>query len=313
MEAMTFRDLTDQVALLYTKDKYAEALQLVEQNADRFPEQSVRTTFWQMCLLSLCNRPDDVMFIFRQALAKGFWWAESQFQDTDLDAVRDLPEFKGLMAISQKKYEEARKHIEPDQAILLPEASASHLYPLLIALHGGAGNKDANLEYWEIARRKGWLVLSPQSTQPLYSGAYAWLDGEQGLTDLIFSIEKVSRECPIDPQRVVVAGFSQGAGMAIYAALSGRISIRGFLGIAAFWANPGSLVPRARAARSVRGYFITGEKDRTLDKIREIQKTLQENNIQFAEEVYPDLGHEFPPDFEKSFDKAIDFIFTEQE
>ena len=63
----------------------------------------------------------------------------------------------------------------------------------------------------------------------------------------------------------------------------------------------------------MRGYFVTGEKDHTLDNARAIQKILKENNIQFGEEVHSGLGHAFPPDFEKSFDKAIDFIFKEQE
>jgi hypothetical protein len=63
----------------------------------------------------------------------------------------------------------------------------------------------------------------------------------------------------------------------------------------------------------VRGYFMTGVKDHTLNKIREIQKILEENDVPFAEELRSDLGHEFPPDFEKAFDEAIDFIFKENE
>jgi hypothetical protein len=38
---------------------------------------------------------------------------------------------------------------------------------------------------------------------------------------------------------------------------------------------------------------------------------LKETGIPFEEEVHPDLAHEFPSDFESSFDKAIDFIFKE--
>jgi len=308
---MIFQELTDEMMRLYAEGKYAEALEIVEQNADSFPEQSARTSFWKMCLLSLCNRPEEVTSIFQRGLDDGLWWAKRQFLDSDLDTVRDLSEFKRLVAISQEKYEEARKHIERDQAILLPEVPASDLYPLLIALHGGAGNKDSNLEYWEIARKKGWLVLSPQSTQPLYPGAYSWIDGEQGMDELILYIEKISKEYAIDPQRIVMAGFSQGGGMAVYAALSGRIRFHGFISIGTYWADPNSLMPIAREVKSVRGYFITGAKDRTLDKIKEIQKILKENNIPFTEELHSDLGHEFPPDFETAFDKAIDFIFKE--
>jgi predicted esterase len=316
MKQLSFDELTDQMMNLYRESKYAEALQIVEQNADYFPEHLARTTFWKMCLLSLCGRSNDVISVFQNGLDAGLWWAESQFRDTDLDAVRDMPAFKRLAAISQEKYQEARKHIGRDQTILLPQASASGLYPLLIALHGGAGNKDSNLEYWKIACQKGWLVLSPQSTQPLYSGSYSWIEPEQALADLHFYIEQTLKDHPIDQQRVVIAGFSQGSGMAIYAALSGKLNVRGFIGIGTYWADPESLGPLAQLARqtkAIRGYFVVGEKDQTLNKTREIQKVLNENNIQFDEEVHPDLAHEFPADFESSFDKAINFIFTEQE
>jgi alpha/beta hydrolase family protein len=92
MEQITFNELTDELIRLYPQGKYAEALEIVEQNADRFLEQSARTTFWKMCLLSLCDRSADAIFVFQHGLDSGLWWAESQFMDTDLDSVRELPE-----------------------------------------------------------------------------------------------------------------------------------------------------------------------------------------------------------------------------
>ena len=310
---MTFQELMGEMMQLYAQHDYASALELVEQNADRFPEQSVYTTFWKMCLLSRCGRADDVLSVFQQGLDSGLWWAKIQFRDTDLDAVRDLPEFQRLMAIAQENYDEARKRVKQDQTILVPDTSTPSSYPLLIALHGGAGNKDSNLKYWEVARQRGWLVLSPQSTQPLYPGAYTWVDPELGLEDLQVYIEQVLKDHPVDQQRVVIAGFSQGSGMAIYAALSGKINVPGFLAIGTYLSDPNSIRPLAKQATSVRGYFITGEKDRDLHKAREIQNILKENNVPFGEEVHSGLGHEFPPDFGTSFDKAIDFVFTERE
>jgi hypothetical protein len=50
-----------------------------------------------------------------------------------------------------------------------------------------------------------------------------------------------------------------------------------------------------------------------LQSTREIQKILRDNNVLFEEEAYPDLGHEWPPDLEKTFDTAIDYIFKERE
>jgi predicted esterase len=313
MEQMTFRELTDKMMLLYAERKYAEALQFLEQNADHFPVQASRTTFWKMCLLSLSGRSEEVISVFQKGLGSGLWWAGSQFTDSDLDAVRDLPEFQRLVAVSQEKYEEARTHIERDQSVLVPEAPASGRYPLLIALHGRNGNKDSHLEFWGVARQKGWLVVSPQSTQPLFEGAYCWDDPALGISDVLFSYEQISQQYQIDPQCLLVAGFSQGSGMAMYTALSGKIAARGFIGVASFWDRPASLVPQTDGARSVRGYFVIGEEDHTLENAKEVKNVLKENGIQFAEELHPDLAHEFPTDFSTSFDKAIEFIFKERE
>ena len=310
MESMTFSQLTDQLTILYTQGQFAEALELVEQNADSFPDKRARTTFWRMCLLSLENRPEETISVFQEGLESGLWWHEELFGDPDLNAVRDLPEFKRLMAVSQERYEEARKHIKREYAVLEPEPPTSGLYPLLFTLHGRNGNKDVDLGQWELARQRGWLVLSCQSTQPVFESAYHWDNPAVGLDDLSYYYEEISQKYSVDPQRIVMAGFSQGSGMAIYTALKGPLLVRGFIGIGTWWADPGELTGERK---SIRGYFITGEKDHTLDRAREIQEVLRKNDVEFAEEVHAELGHEFSHDFGSSFDKAIEFIFMEKE
>ncbi len=36
---------------------------------------------------------------------------------------------------------------------------------------------------------------------------------------------------------------------------------------------------------------------------------LKENQIPVEEEVHPDLGHDFPPDFGGSFENALKYLF----
>ena len=308
MQSMTFREFTDQMVVFYNERKFEDALRLIEEQREFFPEQATRTTFWRMCLLSLAGRSQDVLSVFQQGLDSGQWWSRELFADPDLDAVRDLPEFQRLATIAEERYQEERTRIPRDQAILLPDPPASGNYPLLIALHGRNGNKESHLEFWDVARRRGWLVVSPQSTQPLFPGAYCWDNPAQGISDILYSYEQVLQGHEIDPQHVIVAGFSQGSGMALYSALGGKIPARGFIGIASWWADPESLIPQTEDAKRLRGYFITGEKDHTVETAKEIQSVLRKNNIQFEEESHADLAHEFPPDFESSFDKAIKFI-----
>lgn len=310
MEHMTFREVTDRLIVLYGEKKFDEALQMIEGHMDVFPEQKPRMVFWRMCLLSLSDRPDDVLSVFRQGLDDGLWWQEELFADPDLNALRDRPEFQQLVEVSREKHAEAQKHIERDYAILTPEPPPSGLYPVLMTLHGRNGNKSVDLPQWEQARQRGWLVVSCQSTQPVFQGAYHWDNPAQGLSDLLYYYEQVSQQFQIDPQRAVLAGFSQGSGMAIYAALTGTLPVRGFLGIGTWWADANQL---AIENRNVRGYFVTGEKDHTLERAREIQDVLRKSNILFEEEFHSEIGHEFSADFGSSFEKAMNFIFTEQE
>jgi predicted esterase len=310
MENMTFQELTDELVRLYSQGKYAEALDVVEQNADRFPMQAARTTYWRMCLLSMSSRPNDMLSLFRQGLDSGLWWAGQQFvADTDFDPVRELPEFKQLVEASNRKCTEMQEQVKPDRRLLLPDDTSGEL-PFLIALHGRNGSKDHNLEYWDVARRRGWLVLSPQSRQALFEGSYCWDDREQGLNDILFHVEEIMHTHNVDRQRVVIGGFSQGSGMGIYTALHSTVDARGFIGIGTWWQDPADL---AMERKGLRGYFVTGEKDHTLDRAREIQNVLKQNNVPFTEEVHPDLGHAFPADFERAFDQAIEFIFKEHE
>jgi len=304
---LSFLDLRQQVALAYGEGRYDAALEVVERHADEFLEKAANITLWRICLLSLCARPDESLSALREALDRGLWWHESEFRDSDLDAVRDLPEFKRLVGISQEKCEQASADRKPERLLLVPDKTVD-LYPLLIYFHGRNGNMRSDLEQWEAARRGGWLVLLPQSAQAVFPGGYCWDDPAQGIADVKFHYEQILREHAIDRGRVVLAGFSQGGGMALYAALSGEIPVRGYIGVGAWWHSVEELAELAARGNKPGAYFVTGGQDQSLARIREIQAMLRLNDIPLDEEFHSDIGHVYPPDFASSFEKAIEFI-----
>jgi predicted esterase len=310
---MPDRDAFEQLRVglmqLYSAGDFAAALALVQKNEADFPEQAERTMFWKMCLLSMDGRLDEALSTFRQSLDDGMWWAERQFVDTDLDPLRELPEFKELVARSMQAWEQGRKHVEREHILVLTDAPAP--YPLLIVLHGRNGDKETALECWEFAKEMGWAILSAQSTQPLFPGSYCWDDPVTGMQDIQFYLEKTLKAHPVDPDKILVGGFSQGSGMALYAALSGAMPVRGFIVGATWWQDVDSLAALAAKTKDVKGYFVSGGKDYTLERAREIQAMLKEHNIPFEEEFHPNLGHEFPEDFETSFARSLEFIFKE--
>ncbi len=61
-------------------------------------EQAARITFWRVCLLSRV-RPQQMKpsQLSQTDWRRAFGGTKSQFRDTDLDSIRDLPGFKELV------------------------------------------------------------------------------------------------------------------------------------------------------------------------------------------------------------------------
>jgi predicted esterase len=126
---------------------------------------------------------------------------------------------------------------------------------------------------------------------------------------------------PIDPSRIVLGGFSQGAGMAILLSLETslrcdcNLPARGFIAVSpsirGFESHfqPGELLPhRSPDTLTLRGYLITGGQDSRQDMFQQITQTLADRGVTYQHEDHPDLGHEYPDDFPASLGRAIQFI-----
>jgi predicted esterase len=303
-----FSMLTEEMTHFYRSGDYAAALNVVDERSENFPEQVARITFWRVCLLSLCKRAEDAIAVLAKGLDEGLWWHESLFRDSDLDNIRELTRFRELVAKSHGVWTIEKKKIQPDCTILIPSGNGP--YPLLIGLHGYGGDKNSNQKYWQMACDKGWLVLMPQSLQPLYPDAYYWETAQTGVDTILFHLDPALRNYPIDAGRMVVAGMSQGGGLAALAGLSPKIQAVGSISLATWWESAAPFEAAVKNGKRTRAYFITGLKDHTLERSREIQAILKDHQIPVQEEVHPDLGHEFPPDFRKSFDEALKFLFA---
>ncbi len=112
--------------------------------------------------------------------------------------------------------------------------------PVLIMLHGVGSNEGDLFSFAE--RIPGeYVVISARAPNTLGAGSYAWYDvdfstgkpvynfeqAEQSRTTLITFIEEIKSKYTIDPARVYLCGFSQGAIMAYSVALTRPDRVRG--------------------------------------------------------------------------------------
>jgi predicted esterase len=194
--------------------------------------------------------------------------------------------------------------------MLAPESGVPP-YPLLLALHGNNSSLARSERYWRAAAGHGWLVALPQSSQAMGEQSYGWNDRGWAVREIKQHFATMSQQQPIDSRQVVVAGFSMGGGLAGWLALSGELPARGFIGVGPYLSSIEAVLPLLAAPRPrrLRAYLVASQRDTYCYGVAlKLAELLPRHGIACELELHPDLGHDFPPEFERSLIDGLDFI-----
>ena len=314
----TFSNVLAEAYQLYLKKEYAQALNLVEREAGRFPEQETQVYFWRICMVSRMGQLTRAVQLLGEAIAAYHWYNEARLrEDEDLEPLQGRSDFERLVAICRERQAQAQAGAEPNLVTLLPEeqcGTADQLCPLLIALHGNNSNAPSSADYWRSAVPKGWLVALPQSSQVIGPDAYVWDDREWTKREIQEHYATLTDSYAVDRDRVILGGFSKGGELAIWLVLSGAVRACGFVVVGPggpYIRQPDKWTPLIEAGRErgLRGYFVVGELDAfCLEGSKALAMMLRSQGIPCEVEVHPNLGHDFPPDFEVSLARALEFV-----
>jgi predicted esterase len=261
------------------------------------------------------GKPDLALQLMQEGLDAGFWWGEDILRnDDDLKSLQDQPEFNRLVEISEKRRQSAQAASKPLALTLPRPTDATPPLSLLLALHGNAANAQGSVEYWESAVDQGWLTALLQSSQINMPDRYVWNDLELGAQEIEAHYQELSKNQQIDPARVIVGGFSKGGEMAIWLALNEVIPLTGFIAV-----NPGGpyiqdieqwkpLLEECQTRTELHGFFLVGEKDASIDNIKALHKLLNAQGLTSELVVAPEIGHDFPADFDQILARALKFV-----
>lgn len=297
---MEFREVQRQVFDLYGKGRYDDGLEVIAGARAEHRDQDGRLTFWQACLLGMSGRPRDALEVLEAGLDRGLWWAPGMLADSDLDSVRTLPEWDDMLARSEKAAAE-KARLRPDPQIRI--ATASTQTGTLITLHGAGNDPAAHAELWEEATPGSWTVITPAGNVPMAPGEWAW-PFDLSLGPLVEQLEGLQFKPPL-----VLAGWSQGGGLAASMAWTGPLNAGGLLlvgpGLRNDW-DPGS-------HRRVPTYIVIGENDLNLARCLELRGQMTEHEVPVFVDERPDLGHEHPENFAETIVVALDWLVGNSE
>ncbi|MFO1159236.1 MAG: phospholipase [Reyranellaceae bacterium] len=167
--------------------------------------------------------------------------------------------------------------------------------PLVVALHGGSGNGGAFLWSWvREARTRGFVVLAPTAVGSTWSLMEAEIDGPS----IDGMVEQVAGQWPIDRQRTLLTGMSDGGTFTYVLGLRGDCQFTHLAPIAAAF-HP-MLIGFADAER-MRGlpiHIVHGAQDWMFSAAlaRSAEQVLSEAGAEVVYREVADLSHTYPRD-----------------
>ncbi len=325
-----FGEYRRRVFQYYEEKRYSEALAVAREASRRFPESDAMTSFWIACLQNRLGHHDEAIQTLQSAIGRGVWWPLGTLQDSDLDSIRDRPNFRTIEEECKRLQRQAPKIAKPELMVRVPtDYSDGRDYPALVVFHARYGERpELSAEEWLPVVSTGTILAAPWSSQVYASDGRCWDDLELAEKDVKWTSDELGAKYRLKLDRLVLGGFSQGGALSIYSALKRLVPCRGFVALApSDWVRPeeksaterkGLSEPfasfvKASDCRGLRGVIIIGDKDPFYPKIEQLHALMVERGLDGKLLVEPGLGHQYPPGFESKLRAAVDFVLGKGE
>ncbi len=297
----------------YARGDWSEAARAAERWAEREPGDSI-AAYNAACARALSGEVAAALEWLRRAGEAGFAGTRSIDEDPDLESVRELAGFEeavaGIRANRASLFEEFKTQAERSEILtLLPPGAPEGPRPLIVVLHGYGGRVAQNAEvYRKVARELGAIVAAPAAVRRDRDGrGFSWTFRDESEWWVLRAIEKVSARHEIDTERLILAGFSQGANVALSVGLKYPERFVGLLPVAGHYEAHLMPVP---AGRGPRVYLLIGQKDPFAATFVEAESDFRRGGLEVRLRMVPGLGHSFPRRATTELRKGLAFLLN---
>jgi phospholipase/carboxylesterase len=262
------------------------------------------------CVEALSGRRDESIAALRLSAERGFPFTSTLLRDVDLDPVRSHAAYPSILERvrenNARALEAFRPKAEKARVLLFPPPEGSRPAPLLVAMHpsGGSARSFAPL-FLDLARELGAVLAVPEGLNPAGDG-FDWGVLEQGELLVEKAVERAKTAHAVDPARVILAGYSNGASTAFAMAMRKPSAYAGVLSIAGAYEE--RVAPAPAAGPLPRFAILNGALDPEAGSNRRAADVLSSRGGAVHLRIYPGVGHALPPDTKAELREALRFL-----
>lgn len=191
-----------------------------------FPERASAVAHTEACLLALDARVEEAVDVLARLVDDGRWLSRRQLADPDLATLASHPSYDGLTATMRSREDAVTRAAHqgaPDVTVARPDGTVRATV-VVLHMHGVSGAETAAI--WVPLVDAGFAVVTVESALRNGDGLPCWDDPGLAERDVRIGVD-AARDLGAP---LVLAGGSQGAGVAARLALGGTVpGLAGFL------------------------------------------------------------------------------------
>lgn len=259
------------------------------------------------CAFALANNKKQAFKYAKTALESGMLNFES---DKDFDNISNTRKFKKIVKIANSKIAALQGPPNNLPITYTPKGYSKDVaHPLIVILHGYGGNPANIMElYKPLANERNVILLSCRASEILTDNSFYWdYENKEALTRLRRQIENTIKKFNVDPQKVILTGFSQGGYLTYDFGMKNADLFTAFMPVAG--KVPQKLVLHQMANKGLKVYAIAGlkESESFLAGYENLDEELDKLNIEYQLKFY-NIGHQYPENNDEEMIKAFDWL-----
>lgn len=293
----------DEFQAAFEKKDWPQAVQAAKTMAEQARPGDVFALYYLAAAHARAGQREESLRALGECVDRGWFQAVALERDADFESIRAAPEFASALDKARRSGKlRLERYSGAMDGLRLAKSyprdySATTPTPLIVALHGlGSSGAEIDAVWRKAADEVGAILISPTSPHASQLQQFEWRSVEEAEAIVLKIVDPLTDSLAVDPSKVVLTGFSQGAALAIAIALRHPERFAGVVPVCGVFDPNIVSIPRKPMPAIPRFAILNGRDDDEALNNRAATQLLYRLRIPVQLRLYPGLAHEYPRD-----------------